>query len=179
MAFSFWHLGFSRTVYRAIFVPFFLITSSLFFFKGISSIQKKASSKKIGLFFALSGAMLGLGFHTSIAFRVAPLVFLIISGFIFILKPKNFLKNYWLPIVAFIGAATLLALPLFVYFLQNPADLTSRSEAISIFNAPNMSFGRAFATSLLAHIFSFFFFGDPNQRHNFNNQPLFLRLGVF
>jgi len=172
MSFSFWHLGFSRTVYRAIFVPFFLITSSLFFFKGIKTIQKKASLKKISFFFALSGAMLGLGFHTYIAFRVAPLIFLIILSFIFILEPKSFLKNYWLPLLAFIATAALLALPLFVYFLQNPADLTSRSGAISVFNAPNMSFGKAFATSFLAHIFSFFFFGDPNQRHNFNNQPL-------
>ncbi len=172
MSFSFWHLGFSRIVYRAIFVPFFLIISSLFFFEGIKSIQNKNSLKKICFLFALSGIMLGLGFHTYIAFRIAPLIFLIILSFVFILNSRNFFKNYWLPLSVFIITAVLSILPLFVYFLKNPADLTNRSNAISVFNAPNMSFSKAFATSFFAHIFSFFFFGDPNQRHNFNNQPL-------
>jgi len=172
ISFSFWHLGFSRTVYRAIFVPLLLILSSYFLFQGIDSAKKNAQTKKGLLYFVFSGLFLGLGFHTYIAARVAPLIFVIVLSFFFLIKSKDFLKTYWVSILLFCLSAFLAALPLFIYFQQNPSDLTNRSNSISVFNAPNMSPGKAFGASFFAHLFSFFFFGDPNQRHNFNNQPL-------
>lgn len=172
LTFSFWHLNFSRLTYRAIMVPFLLVWLFFFFFKGLHSL-KKSSKKNISgivswkgyLFFLVSGLLTGVGAHTYIAFRVVPLIFFGLV-LLMILADKNFLKTYWKSALVFLLSALLSASPILAYFYQNPADFSGRSSAVSIFNAPGMSFWEAFSKSLGAHLASFFLFGDANQRHN-------------
>lgn len=162
MAFSFWHLNFSRIVFRAIMAPLVLIWTSFFFFW---AIQKKRWWQ-----FALAGAFLGLGFHTYIAFRVVPLIFIILTFFLFFVK-KDFLKKYWQGALIFLFSALLVASPILVYFYQNQAEMTARAGAISVFNAPGLSLTQAIEKSLGLHLNSFLIRGDNNQRHNHNSLP--------
>ena len=197
LAFSFWHLNFSRVVYRGIMAPFLLVWIFYFFHKGLAVVskkreenEKKKNSKQtaeiikdhpekvtviIGrrlLYFGIAGALTGLGFHTYISFRVAPLIFVILASFLIFLSWKRFLGSYWRSIIVFVLTAFMLASPLFVYFARNPADFTGRSNAVSVFNSPDMSFPAALGKSLLWHLGAFFVHGDPNQRHNHNEMPL-------
>jgi len=163
MSTSFWHLNFSHTVYRAIMVPFLLVWLFYFFFLGIR--------RQNNWLLILSGLLLGAGFHTYISFRVAPLILVLLMPFFLFYKTK-FFKKYWLGALLFIVSAFLAAAPLLFYFYQHTDDLIGRSNAVSVFNAPNLSFPQALAKSTLAHINAFYFYGDPNQRHNQAGAPL-------
>lgn len=163
LSFSFWHLNFSRIVYRGIMAPFLLVWIFFFFYKGLRT--------KKYYYFILSGFLTGVGFHTYISFRVVPLIFAILSVFLVLLN-VNFFKKYWKSALIFVASAIVAALPLFVYFSAHQADFSGRSSAVSVFNAPDMSFSQALSKSMLYHLGAFFIYGDPNQRHNHNSLPL-------
>ncbi len=194
LATSFYHLNFSRIAFRAIMVPFLLTWSFYFFFKGFYII-KESTNNKDGLLkkvfnnplfnFFMAGALTGVGLHTYIAYRVVPLIFVIVL-IVFLAIYKKFLINYWKAILIFIIGAIITAGPILFYFQQNPASFTGRTDAVSIFNSPDMTAPEAFIKSLSLHLQSFFFIGDGNQRHNHNSLPilpsvwaLFFAIGFF
>ena len=178
---SFYHLNFSRITFRAIMVPLLMVWSFHFFIKGFYLIKKNIKSSKRSLFrklldspllnFFIAGLLTGLGLHTYIAYRVVPLIFVIIL-IIFLIVYKKFLSQYWKAILIFLMGAIISAGPLLLFFQQNPSAFTGRTDAVSIFNAPNMTVSEAFIKSLLFHLQSFFFTGDGNQRHNHSSLPL-------
>lgn len=165
IATSFWHLVFSRTAYRAIMVPLIIVWMFYFFWKAVNSPRYRVYN------YILAGIFLGIGFHTYIAFRIAPIIVFIV-GLSFVLTRKSFLKKYWKHVIIFTITFLLSALPIFIYFSDHFKDFISRSEAVSVFNAPNASFSQAFGKSLGKHLWAFFVEGDGNPRHNFNKQPL-------
>lgn len=162
MAFSFWHLNFSRIVFRAIMTPWVLIWASFFFFW---AIQKRRWWQ-----FALAGGFLGLGFHTYIAFRIVPLIFIVLTFFLFFAK-KDFLKKYWQGALIFLFSALFVASPILVYFYQNRAEITARTGAVSVFKAPGLTPAQAIGKSLGLHLNAFLIRGDNNQRHNHQSLP--------
>lgn len=164
LAFSFWHLDFSRTAFRAILVPLCLVWSIYFLLRGLNK-------KKIYLSFALAGIFLGLGFYSYIAFRVAPLIFIIL-GVCYALFEKKWLARNWKIILVFILASIICALPILGYFYAHQNDFWFRSQAVSVFNSAKLTTGQALAKSLWIHLQAFFVHGDSNPRHNYNNQPL-------
>jgi len=176
IATSFWHLVFSRTAYRAIMVPLILVWTFYFFWKAINvsfqkDSQEKGEKRKSLIYFAVSGLLLGLGFHTYIAFRVAPLI-LVILGISFVLTKKGFFARHKTSILVFVAASFLSALPLFLYFSSHFQEFLYRSSSVSVFNTPNTTFIQAFSKSIGNHLWAFFVSGDRNPRHNFNSQPL-------
>ncbi len=178
LAFSFWHINFSRLAYRGIMAPMLLVWIFYLFFKGFHSIRIRGRKKieehlvaKGIAYFALAGLLTGIGFHTYISFRVVPLIFAILVFFL-IFEDKNFLKVYWKGALVFVFGALIAALPLFLYFYENPADFSGRSNSVSVFNAPDKTFMSAFSESLTKHLASFFLVGDSNQRHNHSAFPL-------
>ncbi len=167
LAFSFWHLDFSRTAFRAIMVPFCLVWALYFFLKGLNSDSKK----RLYVFFISAGFFLGLGFYSYIAFRVAPLIF-ILFGITYLCFEKKWLANNWKAVLVFIFAAFLCALPILFYFSSHLNDFWTRSQSVSVFNSAKLSTGQALLKSLGVHLQAFFVHGDNNPRHNYNNQPL-------
>ena len=190
LAFSYWHLNFSRTAYRGILVPLLLIWSFYFFFSGLKK-------QKSWLYFAISGLVFGLGFHTYISFRVAPAILFSLCFFLFLtahprklsrpstssrrrwvsifgnfFSQNDFLRKQWKNALVFIIATSVSAAPIACYFYHHPADFSGRSNSVSIFNAPNLSPAHAFIKSLTFHLGAFFVYGDPNARHNYHAQPL-------
>lgn len=165
MATSFWAINFSRIGFRAIMVPFLLAFVFFLFFRGLRT-------GKI-LFFVLSGLLFGIGLHTYVAFRVAPLILVLLLPFL-ILSYEDFFRRFWKHMLTFIFAATLAAAPMFHLFVTEPETFSSRSSAISVFsseaNGGNLpgTLLKTFGLSLIKYNFV----GDMNWRHNYPPYPV-------
>lgn len=167
LANSFWHINFSRIGFRAIMAPAFLSFSLYFFLRAV----RGSKFKKRIILISASGALLGLGLYSYIAYRVSPIIFLPFLAIL--IKRKNFKE-----IFAFIFSAFLTASPLFFYYLRHPADFFGRTSQISIFSSVSPIadfFGNALKTFGM-----FFWKGDANWRHNFSGAPeLWWPVGIF
>jgi len=166
LATSYWAINFSRIGFRAIMVTFILSFSFYFFFQGLRTRRFRD--------FLISGAIFGLGLHTYIAFRVAPIILILLLPAL-ILSYENFLKRYYKHALFFLLGAFITALPMFYnFFVSHPEDFASRSDQISVFS-PEINHGDTVGT--LARTFSlslikYNFFGDQNWRHNYPPYPI-------
>ncbi|MDD5032545.1 MAG: glycosyltransferase family 39 protein [Candidatus Pacebacteria bacterium] len=154
LATSFWHLLFSRIGFRAIMAPFFLTWA----FALLLAAGRKNSWKLS----AFAGIAFGLGFHSYIAYRAAPLLLI----FPFIKLWKGGQKKI---IAVFLLGAFIAAIPLGWYFLKNPSDFFGRTSQLSVFSsdAPlkNLAINSVKTANML------FFYGDANWRHNLAGSP--------
>jgi hypothetical protein len=163
-------------------VPFCLTWSLYFLFGGINKANKWISA----LYFTLAGAFFGLGFHTYIAFRIAPVILLpIITIEIAKYWPKMvklckkegcwgflkeaYAKDAWWRWDIFFIAIILAALPLALYYIQNPADFMGRAGQVSIFASGNPV--KTLAESTIKTLGQFVAIGDHNWRHNLSGSP--------
>ena len=166
MAFSYWAINFSRIGFRAIMVPFILTFAFYFLFKGLRT--KKLHD------FVISGFIYGLGIHTYIAFRVSPLV-LIILLISLIITRKKFLAGYWKHILVFAVAMFIASAPmLYDFFVSHPEHYESRTSHISILN-PEVNKGHLpsmLAKTIGLSVQKYFAVGDLNMRHNYPPYPL-------
>ncbi|MBP7811300.1 MAG: glycosyltransferase family 39 protein [Candidatus Moranbacteria bacterium] len=166
IATSYWAINFSRIGFRAIMTAFLLSFTFYFFFRGLRT-QKK-------LDFLWAGLIFGLGLHTYIAFRVAPLILILLLPAL-MLSYEHFLQRFWKHGLTFILGAFIAAAPMmYHFFITHPEDFESRSTHISIFS-PQVNHGdlpgtlvKTFSTSLIKYTF----FGDQNWRHNYPPYPL-------
>ncbi|MBU2025184.1 MAG: glycosyltransferase family 39 protein [Patescibacteria group bacterium] len=172
---SYWHVNFSRIGFRAIFVPLILCSCFYFLFWAYNQLVK--NKKKALLGFLLAGLIFGIGFHTYIAFRIAPAVVLVFfalavwtawSG-----KDNSNQKRPGLilkPFLLFGLGALITLLPILIVFGTNPEYLGSRQNdnSISVFDAKNnqgqliLTIGKMLALTLG----QFILWGDNNWRHN-------------
>ena len=170
---TFWAINFSRISFRAIMLPFVLVFTVFFLIRGI---QKK---KIIDYVFA--GLFFGLGVHTYIAFRIAPLI-LVVLLIAFIVSRKKFLSTHWKEISAFLAATILVALPMLVDFARNPEHFSGRTSQVSLFT-PEVNQGHLpemLGASIGKSLAKYSFFGDQNWRHNLPPWPeLFPVIGIF
>lgn len=171
LAVSFWHINFSRIVFRAILLPFILVFAFYFLFRGFRT-QKNHH-------FIISGIFLGLGFYTYISYRfVVLLMGIVLFSWYFIYKKQGSGKWFLLFAVCCLLFTVLVALPIGIYFLKNPGDFLGRATPISVFVTENPL--KEFGKSLVLHLALFNFYGDPNWRHNFSGSPqLFWPIGIF
>ena len=161
---SFWAINFNRISFRANMLPFVLVFTFYFLFKGLR--EKKFYD------YILAGIFFGLGMHGYIAFRIAPLI-LVALFFAFLISKKNFLREYWKPILAFFFSALIVALPMLLTFYFHPEYFETRSESVSVLS-PKVNQGhlsRALWESATKTFGMFNFHGDQNWRHNFPSQP--------
>jgi len=161
VAVSFWAINFSRISFRASMIPFLLAISFYFLFKGLRT--------KKWINFAAGGFLFGLGLHTYIAFRVAPLI-LIAMFFVLTISRESFLRKYWKFILVFLFFAIISAGPMFyTFFVSHPEYWESRTANISILN-PEVNQGhllKTFAKTFSLSLLKYNFWGDQNWRHNF------------
>ena len=166
MATSFWAVNFSRMGFRAGLMVPILIWSFYFLLKGFR-LQKY-------IYFIIAGVLFGLGFYTYISFRFAPILALL--AFMPLLLNKGN-KQLWAAILIFIGAVFIVALPIGLYFLHNPADFFGRSSGVSIFSQSSPV--NALAVNAVKTLGMFNITGDFNWRHNYAGSPeLFLPVGL-
>ena len=165
VATSFWAIHFGRIAFRANMLPAILVFSFYFLFKGLRT--------KKWWDFAAGGAIFGLGMHSYISWRIAPIMLVFFVVFL-ILSRKNFIKDYWKSILIFLVASLIIAAPMFATFYKNPEFLESRAASVSIFSSEvnGGNAGIAFLKSFSLSLIKYNFIGDMNWRHNFRPYPL-------
>jgi len=171
LAVGFWPVNFSRIGFRAIMVPFCLTWAIYFLLKALEKNNWK--------FIIFSGIFFGAGFHTYIAYRIAPLIALIILIYYFFnyQRQKN-IKDFWKLIIIWTITTFIIALPIGIYFLENPQDFMGRSTQVSVFNSAHPL--KEFSLSFIKTIGMFNFYGDCNWRHNYACQKeLDFLTGIF
>ncbi|PIR70513.1 MAG: hypothetical protein COU46_01075 [Candidatus Niyogibacteria bacterium CG10_big_fil_rev_8_21_14_0_10_42_19] len=177
LATNFWHIIFSRIGFRAIMAPAFLAWGLYFLWL---IFREDFSHNKKALAVAAGGILFGLGFHSYIAYRVVPV--LLIFPFLMIWKiRKSFTFGkpgcLWCVFTLFIFFVFITVLPLWLYYIDNPADFFGRTSQISIFSSENPL--KILGSNLLKTLGMFWFSGDYNWRHNFAGAPqLFWPIGL-
>lgn len=167
IAFSYWAINFSRIGFRAIMVPLILTFTFYFIFKGLRT--KKYHD------FIIAGLIYGLGVHTYIAFRVSPLVLILLLISLAITR-NNFLKEYWKHVFVFAVAMFITAGPMLAdFFYWNPQHYASRTSAISVLSPEvrkEVSLPVALVKTVGLSLQKYFAVGDLNMRHNYPPYPL-------
>lgn len=168
MAISFWPVNFSRIGFRAVMLPFVLVFSLYFLWKGIQD------KNKFLLF--LSGIVYGIGFNTYISWRVSPLLIGIL--FLIFLFNKEWSKKYVIKSgFIFLFGALITMAPLAYYYIKNPPDFMGRAAQVSIFNS--VSPVKSLIESSIKTFGMFNIYGDGNWRHNISGRPLlFWPIGI-
>ncbi|MDO8515826.1 MAG: hypothetical protein Q7S28_01095 [bacterium] len=169
LATNFWHINFSRIGFRAIMAPFFIVWGLYFLYKGF----KAASKHRVKTSFAwtaLASVIYGLGFYSYIAYRVTPLMVLIIAGYYWWKSrregwQKLFIKNAALCAVL----VTLTVAPLLYYFGTHPGSFFGRTSDVSVF--ASQSPVKDISLNLAKTFGMFVYHGDWNWRHNFAGAP--------
>ncbi len=202
---GFWHVNFSRLGFRAIMVPFFLVWSFYFLFKAVRATRicglhaDDADKSELGtcpsslttiLYFILAGLFFGLGFHTYISYRLAPLILLPIIFFetitywpqfkillaqhlpIKTLLKRVYITDGWWRWDIFFAVVIIAALPMILYFAYHPQDFIGRAGQVSVFSAASPLKELFISTGKTLGMFNVW--GDCNWRHNYACQPILL-----
>lgn len=159
LSISFWHINLSRIGFRVITYPLLLVFSYYFLIKALKNLKF--------FDFVIAGSLFGLSFYTytSVRMQVFVLPILFFSYFYFHRAKKRFLFGFFL----FLITVFFVALPLGIYFLNNPQYFISRMAPISVF-VGEKKLTNLFH-SLILHLGMFNFYGDPNLRHNLPRRP--------
>lgn len=177
VAFSFWHINFSRIAFRAIFVPLLLSAALAFTFHALRTRN---------IFSIVASAFLwGIGYYTYIAFRVSFVIPLFVIGTTFAIyllqnppfKTQGWWKRMYITdgwwkwdVWGVVFLATIA--PIAYFFATNPNTFSSRSGGISVFDSEQPL--QALLSSIGLHLQMFFFMGDNNWRHNIAGEPQLL-----
>lgn len=162
-AVSFWAINFSRIGFRAILMLPITTFSAYFLLRGIRENKK--------IYYIIGGFIFGLGFHTYIAFRIAPPLFLILIVF-FIISQKKFICEKWFGLVLFGIFAFISTLPMLITFKQHPEYLNSRTGDVSIFSVTDENIATTLTKTIGLSLGKFNFYGDQNWRHNYPPHPI-------
>jgi 4-amino-4-deoxy-L-arabinose transferase-like glycosyltransferase len=134
LAVSYWHIYFSRVGLRAIILPPLLLGSVWCFWQGWYTLPDSSRPRKSHQrrWLVAAGFLLGLTFYTYLAARLLPLLFITFFATELVIN-KSGLKERISGFLTFSLAIILAAIPLALYFCQNPHALGSRTQTISIF----------------------------------------------
>jgi len=178
LSISFWHVNFSRIGFRVILLPFTMVFAFYFLFYGFRT--KKPWS------FILGGIFFGLGFYTYTSFRIAVLLLgLALLNWLLIYRVQKLNKQFFVYASLFLIVTFFVALPIGMYFLENPKEFISRAGPVSVFSTDSPV--KEFEKSLILHLGMFNIYGDGNWRHNYSGSPLmypwpvgiFFLMGIF
>jgi len=169
---SLWHVMMSRSGFRAILLPFFVLLAGYLFWRGW---QLRSWWRWAG-----AGAALGLSQYTYLSARLLPLAFGVFGLGWFWLSRRQAAsafsgptgRSYWIGWLVMGGAACLVFAPLALYFVENPITFSSRTNQVFI-----LTVARGNPTVLLnqlADAARVFMDGrEPNWRHGLVEQPVF------
>ncbi len=140
MATSLWAVNFSRIGFRANMVPFIIVFGLYFLIRNYQKPDKPIID------YVLAGLIMGLGFHTYISFRIAPIIPILLFIYTFFAN-KELFKKSWKKYLIFFLSMALIALPMFLYFQLNTSEAIVRTGQVSILN-PEVNKGDLIGTKL-------------------------------
>ena len=164
IAFSYWHVNWSRLGMRAILVPLLSTAAVAALWRGFRTRRT--------LFFVSAGVCLGLSMYTYQAARLLPAV--ILAGFgLAALRGAEALKPTWRSLLIVAVVALLVFAPLGIYFVTHPGSFSHRIEEALIIE-PEEAPG-ANVTTLLDQtaqaILAFSFVGDDTPYSTIPGRP--------
>lgn len=166
-AVSFWGLIFSRIAFRGVMVAPILAFAIALFLRGVRLRSWKP--------FALGGLIFGLGFHSYIAYRIAPAVLVALIALLWVAQGKEFLRQQRRGIAIYLLCACMTAAPMAWVAYTQPKNFNNRASSISIFSNKGEWINGSFATTLRHNITTQFLqfnvMGDQNWRHNYSKAP--------
>ncbi len=162
-AVSFWAINFSRIAFRAIMMLPILTFSFYFIFRGLRT--------KKWWDFAIAGFIFGLGFHTYIAFRIAPLLLVVLFFLLLLQYGKKLFTNHWKHAIIFIIFMIISSLPIFYTLYSHPEFVNSRTSDVSVFANNNGNLPLALTQTITKSLLMFNVYGDQNWRHGFPPYP--------
>jgi 4-amino-4-deoxy-L-arabinose transferase-like glycosyltransferase len=182
LAFSRWHITFSRIAFRASTTPLLEVLAFWLLWRGLNAARDRATTRVAPtVWFTLSGVALGACLYTYLASRFVPLVlgFFVFGWFMLRWANKPALSVYgdaipWRGFVLLALVAVVVFAPLGAYFATHPDDFLHRAGEASVFN-PAWNRGDplgTFADSAIKAVGMLFWAGDPNWRHNIAGQPI-------
>jgi len=160
---SFWAVNFSRIAFRAIMMLPILTFSFYFIFRGIRTNKWWN--------FALAGFIFGLGFHTYIAFRIAPALLGVLFILLLLQYGTQLFKQHWKNAIIFILFTILSAFPIFYTFHTHPEFLNSRTSDVSVFANNDNDLIATLTETVTASLLKFNVYGDQNWRHGYPPYP--------
>jgi len=164
LAFSRWHITFSRIVYEAILTPLCEILVFYFLLRGLRDRRWRD--------LVLAGMALGLGLHTYTAFRVIPLV---MAAFVAVLALVDWkeVRQTWPGLLAGLGGALLAVNPLGLYAIRYPQRFMGRTAHISVFNeVRRVGDWSPVWSNLRKTLMMFHYKGDPASLNNLPGAPM-------
>jgi 4-amino-4-deoxy-L-arabinose transferase-like glycosyltransferase len=181
LATSYWHVNFSRIAFRAIAAPFFLVWALYFL---LLALRRRRDGGDFAVWAALAGVLYGLGFHTYIAYRITPLLVILVLSFLFVEASRGgWARRYWIGTSLFTVAAAVVAYPLVSYFVSHPGAANARMNQVSVFGSQTVV--HDIVRNIGATVGMLYWQGDANGRHNYAGQPevfwpvaLLMTLGV-
>ncbi|MHB1413724.1 MAG: ArnT family glycosyltransferase [Chloroflexota bacterium] len=168
LAASYWHLSISRTVFRAITLPFFETLAVLFLW---AALRRSEHRSKLGLF-AVAGAFLGAVLYTYIAGRMVPVVLLVflLAQVIF---DRRSLKPVWANLAVYVVSAAIVFWPLGTFYWANPEGFMGRMGEVALASEGQATGLVSYLQNALHVAGMFFVAGDQNWRHNLGGLPVF------
>ena len=126
MAVSKWHIIHSRYGVRVALIVLFELSALYCVARAMNA------SKRNSLWLILAGAITGLGFYTYIAFRIFPLVLILL---VLQKDVRAFLRNQWKGVLAGLIVFLVVLFPLARYFVENSSALTERISRTAVWSA--------------------------------------------
>ena len=171
LAASLWHVIASRNGYRAVIQPLVQIPVLWALFR---EWRRSSEDLRGWLRGAVAGLFLGLTQYTYTAARAFPVLLMVLLTLAWTLNPSQF-RRRWRWLLGLLLAATVVLIPLAIYFVRHPSDFYGRAAQVSVF-APEWSGGDAWARlwrSIVETASMFSVWGDPNFRFNVAGRPVF------
>ena len=188
LATNFWHINFSHIGCRALMAPAFLTWSVFLLLKALNQVKNvyQVSSIKYQvndwiknfILPILAGVIYGLGFYSYIAYRVTPVLIIFVVLFYWFKNNYSLVrKKILVSCLLFLVSSFIVALPIGIYYLQNPADFMGRTTQVSVFSSAFPL--NDLAVNTIKTLGMFNCAGDWNWRHNYSGSPeLFWPVGI-
>jgi 4-amino-4-deoxy-L-arabinose transferase-like glycosyltransferase len=152
-----WHVHFSRTGFRTIMAPPFMLAAFYFLHRGWRTERLPN--------WALAGAAFAGGFYTYLSFRLVPLVLLLWLVFRFKIERQPF-RPKARGLVLMFGVWLLILAPLIVHYIKVPYHFHGRTGQISLFKDGAREGVRQVAANARDVALMFSVRGDHEGRHN-------------
>ncbi len=164
LAFSRWHITFSRIVYEAILVPLCEILTFYFLLRGLREGRRRH--------YALAGIALGLGLNTYTAFRLVTFTVAVFCLY-WLITHRRSLRHYLGGLLIFVTGSALTIVPLAVYIIQHWGIFLGRIRHISIRGDIEAAGGlMPLWGNLRKYLLMFNYRGDPASLNNLPGAPL-------
>ncbi len=163
-----WHVHFSRLSFRTILVPPLLILVCGFLIMALQSdrlVQRRRS-------LVLSGVFLGIGFYSYLAFRLVPLIIVLMFLYEIVFR-RSSLKESLRDLAFLIIPALLISSPLIFDYIVHPDHFTGRTQEVSLFDKGFDHAVRSALENCWSVALMFSFKGDHVPKHNIPFKPLF------